>query len=522
VFKSCSEDQTMLCMASFLHLHVFMAAYKRSKKKAGSFSPSQPLKKDKTLAVCMIVRNEEKCLPLILSDIQGLADELIVVDTGSTDQTIAIARKMGAHVVSQAWTGDFSAARNRSVEEATSAWILWLDADDRIEAEDIKRLQSLKNSLQLNCVYGLQVVNQTADGFSPPFMQTRLFPNDPRLRFESRVHESITLSAKKNGFKTVHLPVRVIHTGYATPEQILTKMERNLHILEEELTENPNAFTLRFLYANTLVCFNRFEEAQHHYERIIATPGARDTQADVYHGALVAMADTQNRLNNYNEAEEWARRAVEDRPPSIQGWYQWGKALFSLNQREAALEKFYRALACKVVISSVQVDYSGLRISCLEAATYILSILNRHKEAEKILKEEIKKETSPRISELLIKLQTSSTPSDEDLLREGQELLARQEYIEASKIFIRIIESNPRNYEAFNGLGLINWYLRKYNDAYILFRKAVETGPENEDILLNVWDAAQMTGQCDNARIVLLEALHRNPGMTKIKGLLEE
>lgn len=508
-------------MASFLHSITFMTTHKRLKKKSRPFSPSLPPKKEKTLAVCMIVKNEEKCLPRILSDIQGLYDELIIVDTGSTDQTIAIAKKMGAHVVSLAWTGDFSTARNRSVEEATSGWIMWLDADDRLEAEDVKRLQSLKHTLQSGCVYNLEVVNKIADGFSPPFMQMRLFPNDTRLRFENRVHESIAGSAKKNGFKTMHLPVKVIHTGYAAPEHILSKMERNMIILEEELADNPNAFTLRFLYANTLVFYNRLKEAQYHYERITTTPGARETQGDVYHGALVAMAHTHQQLNNYQEAERWARRAVEDRPQSMQGWYHWGRALMHLNAGEAALEKFSRALVCKHMLSSLQVDYSGLRISCLEAATAILVSLNRHKDAENLLQEALKKEAAPRIYELLDQLQNKQNHSEEDLLRKGQELLANQAYIEASKIFIQIVESNPQSFQAFNGLGLVSWYFEKYDDAYILFRKAVEIGSENEDILLNVLDAAQITGQLDDARAMLLEALNRSPGMTKIKELLD-
>jgi tetratricopeptide (TPR) repeat protein len=173
------------------------------------------------------------------------------------------------------------------------------------------------------------------------------------------------------------------------------------------------------------------------------------------------------------------------------------------------------------MLSSLQVDYSGLRISCLEAATAILVSLNRHKDAENLLQEALKKEAAPRIHELLDQLQNKQNHSEEDLLRKGQELLANQAYIEASKIFIQIVESNPQSFQAFNGLGLVSWYFEKYDDAYILFRKAVEIGSENEDILLNVLDAAQITGQLDDARAMLLEALNRNPGMTKIKELLD-
>ena len=508
-------------MALFLHLPTIMKKKKHPKGKIHGPLRAHLHRRDNTLSICMIVKNEEENLPLILSDIRGLADELIVVDTGSTDRTITIAHTMGARVVSQAWTGDFSFARNRSKDEAKAGWILWLDADDRIEPEDVKKLQSLKHTLKDDCVYSLQIISKIAGGFSPPFMQARLFPNDPRLIFENRVHESITMSAKRHGFKGVHLPVKIIHTGYEKLEQIFSKMERNLLLLGEELASNPDAFSLRFLYANTLLYFNRFQEAQGHYERIATTPGARDTQADVYYGSLVAMAKTHNQLNNYKEAARWARCAVEDRPKGMQGWYQWGYALMHLNESEAALEKFYRALECKNMVTSVQVDYNGLRISCLEAATSILMSLGRHEEAEKLLKEALRREATPRISELLHKLQNKPRPSEEDLLREGRELLTKHAYIEASKIYIRIIDANPQSFEAFNGLGLVSWYFGKYNDAYILFKKAVETGPENEDILLNVWDAAEMTGQSDDARMILQEALKRNPHMIKIRELLK-
>ena len=509
-------------MALFLHFSSIMKTHKRSKKWSRPLSPSMTHKKVNTLAVCMIVKNEEQCLPLILSDIEGLWDELIIVDTGSTDRTIEIAQNFGARVVSQAWTGDFSAARNRSKDEATAAWIMWLDADDRIEAADLKRLQSLKPTLHTDNVYNLQVVNRIADGFSPPLLQARLFPNDPRLRFESRVHESIMLSARKHGFRGGHLPVKVIHTGYATPEQLLTKMKRNMTILEQELADNPDAIMLRFLYANTLVHFKRFKEAQGHYERVITTPDARDTQGDIYHAALIAMAVTHNILMNFREAENWARRAAQDRPQGIQGWCHWGQALIHLNQNKAALEKLFRALTCKDLISTVMVDYSGLRIACLEAATAILVSLNRHQEAENLLRDALKKEAAPRISALLDKLQNKSGASEEELLHKGQELLDSKAYVEASRIFIQVIESNPQSFAAYNGLGLISWYSGKYDDAYVLFKKAAETGQVHEDILLNLWDTAQATDKIEDSRVVLEEILSRNPGMEKIKELLEK
>ena len=80
----------------------------------------------------MIVKDEEESLPGCLESIQGLSDELIIVDTGSVDQTVAIAKSYGAQISHFDWVDDFSAARNASLDKATGDWILWVDADDRI------------------------------------------------------------------------------------------------------------------------------------------------------------------------------------------------------------------------------------------------------------------------------------------------------------------------------------------------------------------------------------------------------
>lgn len=469
----------------------------------------------------MIVKNEEKNLPLILADIQGLWDELIIVDTGSTDRTIEIAQNFGARVVSQAWTGDFSAARNRSKDEATATWIMWLDADDRMEAKQAKQLKSLKQTLNEGCVYTLQVACKTPDGLSRPFLQYRLFPNDERLRFENRIHETITLSAKKYGFNGACLPIQIIHAGYENPEILSSKLQRNMLILEKELAENPDAIMLRFQYANSLADFKRFEEAQLHYEAIVRMPGAREVQGDIYHRALARLAQIYNLNNNHKEAAEMAQRAVEEYPEDIQGWYQWGSALMLLKEKQAALEKFSRALACKYIISSVPVDYDALRISCLKAAAVLLVSMGREPEAKNLLRDALKQGPSPQISALLDEL-NKPRPSEEELLHKGQELLENKAYAEASRIFLHVIESNPHSFAAYNALGLISWYLDKYDDAYVLFKKAVETGPVHEDILLNLWDAAQATEKIEDARAVLEYILSRNPGMETVIELLEK
>ena len=96
-----------------------------------------------TLSLCMIVKNEEANLGLCLESVKGVADEIIIVDTGSTDRTVEIARRYGAKISSYKWDDDFAAARNVSLQSATSNWIMVLDADEALAEEDRGRLRAL-------------------------------------------------------------------------------------------------------------------------------------------------------------------------------------------------------------------------------------------------------------------------------------------------------------------------------------------------------------------------------------------
>ena len=95
------------------------------------------------VSLCMIVRNEERNLPSCLAGVAELVDEIIVVDTGSTDGTKEQAAKWDAKVFDFPWVDDFSAARNESLRHATGDWILWLDADDRLDAINCRRLREV-------------------------------------------------------------------------------------------------------------------------------------------------------------------------------------------------------------------------------------------------------------------------------------------------------------------------------------------------------------------------------------------
>ena len=133
------------------------------------------------LSVCMIVRNEEKLLPRCLTSVHDVADELIIMDTGSEDNTMSIARSFGANVYEFEWCDDFSAARNEAIKYATGEWILQIDADEELLPESAKLLkQRAKNPWSL--VYMICIDNGPtyADRF---FKSARLFRNHPKILY---------------------------------------------------------------------------------------------------------------------------------------------------------------------------------------------------------------------------------------------------------------------------------------------------------------------------------------------------
>lgn len=144
------------------------------------------------LSVCLIVKNEEKVLERCLKPLEYFADEIIIVDTGSTDKTIEIASKYTSKIYHFKWNNSFSDARNFSFSKATGKYIMWLDADDVISEENIAKLAQIKPKLQAD-TYMLKY--HTLDEFGSPifeFFRERIVKNCKKAKWNGFIHETIT------------------------------------------------------------------------------------------------------------------------------------------------------------------------------------------------------------------------------------------------------------------------------------------------------------------------------------------
>ena len=204
-----------------------------------------------TISACMIVKNEEQLLPDCLESIRNWVNEIIVVDTGSTDSTVQIAESYGARIFHQAWEGDFSKHRNYSIEQATSDWIFIIDADEQMCSEDVPALLDVANRADVSIisinVYNVYGQNEQTRTFLP---SVRLFRRELDLRYNGIVHNRLEFPASMS---VTRVPVQLKHLGYdLSREKMEAKFLRTKALLEKQLEENPDNFFALFNHAQLL------------------------------------------------------------------------------------------------------------------------------------------------------------------------------------------------------------------------------------------------------------------------------
>jgi glycosyltransferase involved in cell wall biosynthesis len=273
------------------------------------------------LSLCMIVKNEGLNLPACLDSVQGLAGELIVVDTGSTDGTADVARRYGAEVVPFDFTRvDFAAARNCALARARSPWILVLDADEVLDPAGIPAIAELvaRND---NAGYFLERHNRRAENVTRDYV-VRLFPNRPDYRYRGRVHETIDASVLAGGGQLIKTDIRIDHNFSSDREARRRKNHWYIEILKEEIAADPSDDSRLDFLATEYHQLEMFDEATEVAERI-ALMRPLDARAHLFAGVyhllykpdfVKARADFNRALSlrpGYPEAESFLRTLDE-------------------------------------------------------------------------------------------------------------------------------------------------------------------------------------------------------------------
>jgi GT2 family glycosyltransferase len=202
------------------------------------------------VSLTMIVRDEENNIPSCLESVRGLFDEIVVVDTGSTDRTAEIARSFGARVFDFVWVDDFAAARNAALARATGDYAFWLDADDVVEPDQRQKLEAILKRLRKGeeSAYVVRCAcDPGPDGSGGDMVvdHIRLFPLREGVRWTYRVHEQILPALRRANIPVQWTDFTVRHTGYVDQSLRSKKLDRDTRILIQELDARPDdPFTL--------------------------------------------------------------------------------------------------------------------------------------------------------------------------------------------------------------------------------------------------------------------------------------
>ena len=280
-------------------------------------------KMPQTISLCMITKNEEKYLEQCINSVKNIVDEIIIVDTGSTDNTKNIAKIFNAKIYDLKWIDDFSAARNESLKHATKDWILVLDADEVIEEKDLARIKNvientndfvgftLEQRSYLNNFFEGAVKNESSFGLVKdyPFYIShhlvRLFKNNLGLYFRHKVHELVEDSINEKGLKYKKIDVILHHFGSLKDEGLISsKTEQYSTMILKQLEENPgNArynyqaarmFLGRNDFSNALKCFEKTARINPNYKMVFSE-----------------IAKIYLQMNDKNRAIEYFKKSIK-------------------------------------------------------------------------------------------------------------------------------------------------------------------------------------------------------------------
>lgn len=266
-----------------------------------------------TLSLCMIVKNEEAILERCLAAVADAVDEMVIVDTGSTDRTVEIAESFGARVLHREWDGDFAAPRNVGFAAATCDWFLVLDADEVLAAGDAPKLRELLSHVWREAIFVVETNHTGAldDETAVVHDAMRLYRNRPEYRYSGRLHEQMGGLPENQPERLEVSTVGIDHYGYLDAVRVeKDKQHRNLELLERQSEEGEDSPFHSFNLGSEQMAMGKPAAAAEHFERSWADLREINGHGMIGYVPLLA-ARLVNTLRLAGEGERADERAVE-------------------------------------------------------------------------------------------------------------------------------------------------------------------------------------------------------------------
>ncbi len=373
-----------------LHKNLEVARREHSTAQPLSFDAASPassaqsairnLKSEIRITLCLIAKNEAANLPRLFESVREAVDEIVVVDTGSTDDTVSIAQSGGAKVVQIKWRNDFAAAKNEALRHAAGQWIFFLDADMALAEGHAAKIRRAVESGAARAYY-VNIHSPLADGVTEDVVaHPWLFENIPGLRFEGAIHETIYPSLIARGTRSEPAQTNIVvhHFGYSSEAALAPRLERNLAALRQQAESGSAAPIIHFYLGTTLIGLKRYDEAIAELKQAAARPELHWRVRSNAHYSLIRAHAGRGDLA---AAAQSADEAITLYPRDRMAWTLRGRVALPASNFERAAESFARALTLRETFGAEasfhNVNDAGLEHDLAQA----LACLGRQAEA---------------------------------------------------------------------------------------------------------------------------------------------
>lgn len=291
----------------------------------------------------MIVKDEEKYIERCLESVKGIFDEIVIVDTGSQDKTISLAKSFGARIVSHQWQDNFSIARNISLEHATCDWIFILDADEWLCQESKVLFKDLTDKKD---ILGYHIFRQPHPDWTESTIM-RMFRNLPDLRFRGIFHETLTISEEQTD-KFQLSEIRIHHQPWDGKSEE-SKLPRNIRILEKHLEKYPEDVYQILDLVRSKIKAKKFSESKDLLTRASQILKKRKFHKDSYELYLthyyLCLMHYYSALGDKSESLSVCEKAVLEIPMYPLFYFEAAKLCYEMQKYDRALGYFNKCLA---------------------------------------------------------------------------------------------------------------------------------------------------------------------------------
>lgn len=509
----------------------------RTSKQDGLVLGREPVR----LSLCMIVRDSARTLPACLRSIRPWVDEMVIVDTGSTDNTPQISREFGARLFYFPWCDSFAAARNESVRHARGQWVFWMDSDDTIDAENGRRLRELAYNANNHSILGyvaqVHCPGDDAESDVTAVDHVKLFRNLPHLQFEGRIHEQILPSIRRACGEVAWTDLFVTHSGTdQSPEGRRRKQERDLHLLDLELRDKPeDSFTL-FNIGMTYADMSEHEKAIEALDRSLSRADPSESHVRKIFALLVASHSHQG---HYEKASEVCERGLIQFPEDPELLFRRGILAHQFGRFEEAEQAYLSVLRERGERHFTSVDRGITGFKARHNLAVVYWDMGRPDQAEALWRQVVQEVPKYRdawraLGENLVqqgKLEVAELEADrlvkDDRLR-GEGLMikamvakARGDRAAARRLLEAAAAESP-GLDALRALGAILFEDGDLRMAEETLRRIVRDEPEDASACCNLGTVYLRTGRPQSAIECYRESLRMRPNSPLARQLLEE